>query len=441
MLMDRSSHWFSRIRRSFQRFVVSTSREEGSLVVAIAVIAILGMFGAAFATQSLGDLHYSSLIQEQAQARAQAEGGLNAALWQLDHLTPGKAASLVTNPQFSGGSSHPSPAASYSYTATFKGSYFSILSTGKSYGISYTLHARAEPETNFPFAIFGKDSLTLNGSASTTSITGILGTEGSLKCDGNGNYGDAQFMPKSSSASSDSESSSKNGGPGCNPEPLPTPYDPHQPVSSCQNSSSSGDVPSTPCLPSEYFLCPSSSSSNTGEQVITGAIMPGVYYCTGSVVFSGNVSVVNESTVNQGEAQIFIFPSGSQVPNLTFESAGKDNPIAINTQGSNPAQLQIYMAGNGSISIGRHTSSNNSSASASGSPSSSGKSSVVINAMLWAPDATMTINSPLSWSGSLIVGSFTMEGTPKLSVTYKAPLTPGPLVSWGLSDFYTVPQS
>jgi len=168
--------------------------------------------------------------------------------------------------------------------------------------------------------------------------------------------------------------------------------------------------------------------------------MPGVYYCTGDVVFSGSVSVVNEPSVNQGAAQFFIFPSGSTVPNLVFDSTA-----TVNASGSSADQLQIYMAGDGSVSIDGHGSSRSSSGSSSGSTnnttgSSNRSSSTVINAMLWAPDATMTVNSPLSWSGSLVLGSFTMEGTPRLSVTHEAPLAPGPLVSWGLRDFYAVPQ-
>src|SRR5579872_5030699 len=64
------------------------TREEGSLVVALAVVIVLSGLAAAITTRTLSALGNARLNQDQSSATAAADAGLTDALFALDQWTP-----------------------------------------------------------------------------------------------------------------------------------------------------------------------------------------------------------------------------------------------------------------------------------------------------------------------------------------------------------------
>lgn len=407
--------------------------EAGSLLAVIVLIAAIALLGLAFANRVFGDLQSSSYEKNHQAARAQAFAGLSDALFRMEQqganpqsfcvgpASLSTAVSMTCSPQ-----SVPSaPGAQYvaqlapnslsSYTVTVKGTVN---------GVSYGLTANADTVPIYQFGAFGLSSLTLNGtggnivatdasgdatycpSNSTNPCPAQLGSDGTITCHGTNSYGTGQVTF----------------GGGNNNCPVPVVgagnYLPLPPVPGCPGSI--GAIPPQPCLPAPpsgttYPNCPADASGN-----VNALLEPGIYECTGSKLNFTNVSVDYTSTANGGAVQIYLFPPTGQGDTINFTGPVNQWQDQANGVTGNPADLQVYAAGSGTIT-------------ATGA----------VDSILYAPGWDMTIDgsAKLTWTGSFIVNQFTMNGNPTLNVNYDNRVQVPALSTWKSSNVHSIPPA
>lgn len=388
-------------------------RDTGSLVVAVLLIAALSLLGIAFTARVFGDLQSAQYSQSLQAARGQAFAGMSDALFRIDQqglspvsfcVGPSSECTIQSVP-FAPGAQYVAQLVSGLNTT------YLVTSEGTSGSTHYAIQATVTRVTDYPFSAFAGSSLTLNGHGAATiqatnqygTPTGgpvYLGTDGTITCNGGGTDGTGQV---------------KYGG-GSNNCPAPIvgtgTYTPQPPSPTCPAPGAT--TPPTPCMPSGALPCPSDSSGN-----ITGTLEPGVYDCTGTNLnFNGPISVDYSSTANNGQVQIYYFPPSGSSPTLNM--TGPINTSETSTIVGNPADLQIYAAGSGTVN-------------AVGS----------INAILDAPGWGMTVNgsSTLVWTGGFAVNQFTMEGNPTLTINYDVRMSTLLQSNWQESNLTQVAPS
>ena len=390
----------SLIRAGSRRFRPTRKGGEGGqvLVAVIVLVAIVSLVGVSFARWVTNDLDNSGSVVDASQARALAMAGVDDARFRIDQQSsPG---TFCVGPSPCTVQSVPgAPGVRYTATYSSTSSAFTVLSEGVSQGRKYAVQETVTKSLgDFYYGIFGASSVTVKGNnksgdPSETDPSGNLmngpspvASDGSVSCNGGSTTGTEQDIYGSGS--------------GCaNTVTFPaTAYVPQLPVSSCPAPSVT--VPPTPCMPPSPQACPSGGT-------FAGILQPGVYDCTGSISFSGTVSVNYGSSMNGGKVQIFVFPV-SGVPttiDLSTATVNQYDNVAgtCNGQGSyqcgDPTALQVYSA----APVG------------SGSTISTGPD---FDGLLYAPGMDLTANGHLQWTGALVVNNFTMHGGPNLAFEY-----------------------
>lgn len=436
--------------------------EDGGLVVALAVIMVLTMLSAAVLVVSLSDVKSVGSQQNYSAALGQAQAGVSDALWRIDQ---GASATFCVGPsaQCSVKQVPAAPGAQYTATLTSPGQ-FTIRSQGIVAGVSHVVQETVTANPAYPFAIFGTSSIKLNGTKNSVSGAGI-GSDGSVQCDGQGNDGTEQVAYGNATLSSQC----------ANPHRLPnSTYAPPQPTVCATGQAWSNSAPCVPaalvpsspgCLVSgTYQDVPVSVSTSGTTATIPGSqngLQPGVYVCSGmtSVNFQSNNmgmpsnmpataadgdgdganGAANDFDADDG-VQIYLFPPAGGTTDLhLYETPGQS--IDINYYGSgsmpgsgstpptchsgnypgDPTKMRTYMAGDGTIDT------------------SSGSDTSCYAGLIYAPAAAMTTNS-LTVDGSIVVGSFTENGNPHLTVNYDQRM--GQLTApWSVADYTELPSS
>lgn len=435
--------------------------EDGGLIVALAVIMVLTIISAAVLVVALSDVRSVGSQQSYSAALGQADAGISDALWRIDQ---GASATFCVGPSSQCSVKQMPAAPGVQYTATLTGQdQFTIRSEGTVAGVKHVVQQTVSRTPAYPFAIFGSTSIKLNGTKNSVTGAGI-GSDGSVQCDGQGNDGTEQVAYGPSGTLSSQCA---------NPHHVPnTTYAPPAPTVCAPNESWSAAapcvpaalVPTTPgCLVSGTYQGVAVAVRTSGTAAtIPGSqtgLQPGVYVCSGmtSVDFQsnnmgmpagmpgtaadsdgdGSSGAANDFDADDG-VQIYLFPAAGGTTDLhLYETSGSS--IHINYFGSgtipspappschsgklpgDPTKMRIYMAGGGTIDT------------------SSGSDTSCYAGLIYAPAASMTTNS-ITVDGSIVVGSFTENGNPRLTVNYDQRMQQV-TSPWSVSDYSEPPPS
>lgn len=424
--------------------------EEGSLVVALLVLLVVLTLAVGVTARSLGDLHGVGTQQGYSAALAKANAGLSDAMWQLDqtrqyptHFCGGPGAGCVPIPGETG----------VQYGATLNDTdgdlaaepdqdldqYYTIDAQGTAAGHTVVVREKASyTGSPYQFAVFGKKSLTLNGTGKNLQFDGLLGSGGALTCNGGGSNGSGQVTFGSGSASGCTTPIAGRGR-----------FSPQDPVATCPAGTTSTAL--APCIPSSVIPLPCPSGGN-----FSGTYTAGVYLCTGNVTFSSQVNVagvtsdgdydVATAPAGGGQTapdfdaddgmQVFVIPPSGTSATLAL-AGSYDNFNSTDTSafecglsgGTNlyaqPAsQLQVYMAGAGTVDVG------------------AGSNTTCYSGLIYAPSSSLVVNGGnLYMNGSLIVSSMTVNGNPNLNLHHSKTLPNMAPPIWSVSDYRQVGAS
>lgn len=415
MSVRHSRRWGPRHRRG----------EEGSaLIVVVILMVVIVLFGTAFVARATGDLHNSTYVNNINAARAQALAGLSDALFRLDQQGTTNASFCVGNEPWCTVSPSVQDAPDDQYAAKLVNGSFTVESEATVHGRSYAVQASVVPVTIPDFGIFAGSNATFDGSASNVTIektassgaqTGLadVGSDGTVVCNGSGTYGQNQVTYDGGSSNCPGWENETNT------------YDPQQPVKGCP-APPVMNPPPIPCMGSTYLACP---AGNT----FTGTVSGGVYYCKGSVTFSGTVNLDS----SDDPVKIFLFPDSNGQSNInmagavvnqydnTPDSPGCDGNTTVLYDCGNPVDMQVYAAGSGTVNVGN------------------GSSGATFDGILYAPGLNLTANSgQVLWTGSLTVNQIVINGNPNFSLHYDVRMATVAQPTWQIQNFTSIaPQS
>ena len=161
--------------------MLKRSEEGATLVVAILVMLVLSGLSLALLTRTLSLLQSTRMAQDHQAALAEADAGLADALFRLDQF----------------GSRSPVPPAPSGERTTATGSYhyaseriddatYIVRSRGSVGRSAHAVSARVTRSARFPFAIFSRQTLTINGGVLWPAADGPLpiGSNGTTTCNG-----------------------------------------------------------------------------------------------------------------------------------------------------------------------------------------------------------------------------------------------------------------
>jgi hypothetical protein len=156
------------------------------LVIAILVMLVLSTLSLSLLTRTLSLLESTRMGQDYDAALAAADAGLADAMFKIDQF----------------GSTKPSPEGPSASGATDSGSYvyatekiddrtYIVRSRGSVGGAHHAISARVTRTTKFPFALFSRQNLTINGSIKWPAEEGPLpvGSNATTVCHGSANAG------------------------------------------------------------------------------------------------------------------------------------------------------------------------------------------------------------------------------------------------------------
>jgi hypothetical protein len=396
--------------------------ERGNMMVAVAVIMILGMLATAVTARTLSGQKSTRQGQDFSAALANADAGLSDALFRMDQLGKAPAATFCVGPA-SGCTVHSvSGASDVQYTARrVDDNTYTVLSKGLVNGQPHAIQATVTRAFNYPYAIFTKTTLTFNGN------TGNYGD--SLPCNGPVQTVDPTDTPvctpspdvatngqitcHGADSPAHQQDYYKGGGTNCENGYLKNgSYDPKDPVTSCP---AAPNVPPTPCVPSSVQPCPAVGG------VLPAAMLPGAYRCTQGDALGGTIKFPSSFVVGGGASTdnpVEIFLISTDGSNLNISIANDD----VNLHGD-PTTLRVYVAGAGSILEGN------------------GSHAGSFTGIMYAPSADATGNAcKADWRGSIVVNTFTCNGGPHLQVWYDTRIQSLVQSSWSVSDYTEIPS-
>jgi hypothetical protein len=243
-----------------------------------------------------------------------------------------------------------------------------------------------------------------------------VGSDGTITCHGSGSDGGNQVTYDGGNSNCPNWLNESNS------------YTPQQPWPTCPAPVSTVPPP-TPCMPtspSSILASPACPASGT----FTGTIEPGVYDCTGSIIFSGTVNVDYTSSTNGGKVQIFLWPnsSGQSSINMSGATVNQYDTTAGTCDGAgsyqcgDPTAMQVYAGGSGSVSVGN------------------GSNAATFDGSLYAPGMSMTVNGgQLLWIGNITMNQLVVHGNPNFSVHYDARSSAVDPPVWQVQNFTVIP--
>jgi hypothetical protein len=353
----------------------SRRSEQGSIVVAMAVLMILGMLSVATATRSIANAGSVRRAQDYDSARAAADSGMSDGLYRIDQV---QTASFTQSGHAGAGT--------WSYTAmpSANRNTWTVTSYGTVNGIKHGIAATIRRQSAYPYAIFTQQDLTLGGTNITShnSITGAtdthdaaIGSNWAINISGNGG-GDEQDY-----------------------------FTPYGECSNCGTNGKQMDGPrviADPTQPSSGQSCPSGGAFNGNIDGQAGK----TFLCNQDVSF-GTVTVVSPPV------QIYV-GAGYQV-----DMSNASINVGVT---SNAKDFILLKAGNGNFTgfNGSH------------SPSVTG----VIYAP--SSDITVN-GGQMTMNGSMTLNKFTCNGLPNLALSYDDSLTTvAGSSSWKVSGWHEI---
>jgi hypothetical protein len=399
--------------------------ERGSIVVAVLVMLILMLLALGTLTRTLGALSHAAKTENYNGALGVADAGLSDALFRIDQQTSSSYSFCVgSDPSCNlsslssvSGAQYRALVPDYPNTAVQDPNEFVVQSEGILKGVPHAIQATIVRDEAAQFAAFAVTSITLNGHGSNASISdGPIGSDGSITCNGGGNDGTDQQVF----------------GGGSNNCPIPiAPPGSYQPQAPAQTCPASGFSFMAPCVPSGATMqaCPA------GNTFVTGTYNPGVYECLGDVSFSGaTVTVAAGASDGDGDEGVTSSDDGDPDDGMqvfVFPTAGDPSPtISLSNADINPTEpsidFRLYVAGGSSTTI----------------DPGNGSSAVSATGLLWAPTASLTVNGgQMTWTGSIVVNTLTVNGNPNLAITYDTALQDLLQQDWRVNDYTEIPAA
>ncbi|MDQ1413986.1 MAG: hypothetical protein QOE07_2574 [Acidimicrobiaceae bacterium] len=378
--------------------------ERGSIIIAVEVIMVITLISIAVVARTLSALASVHLDEDFSASLAQADAGLSDALFRIDQFGANDIASFCVGPH---PSCYPSavpvaPAASYKAVRVDSNS-FTVTAIGVVNNRPHAIRATVVRTALYPFAIFGNGDVTFNGNGSGTIRATLpdgstdpnrfadAGSNNTVTCHSGANEGDEQV-------------SYKNSWNGCPTQVAGVgTYVPKDPVVSASCPVFNTNLPPVPCMPASFKPCPSGN-------VFSGSIS-GTYYCTGSVTFSsaGPITV-------SAPFRLYLIPTSGNA-NVDFTST------TINDKGD-PRDFSVYLAGAGTVDMGN------------------GAHNATITGTVWAPSANITSNGcKMDLTGALVIGTYTCNGGPNLTVNYDSRLQTLTSQNWAVKNYTEIPSN
>lgn len=360
--------------------------EQGSIAVAMAVILILTGLTVAVLSRTIHGIKSTRQGQDFNAALAHADAGVSDALFRIDQMGIGISTIPATEGQLNGDT--------FRYTATMVDDQtFLITALGRVNGRPHGVQATAVRQLRYPFAIFGVNGLTFNGNGANTIRATLpdgsidpnrqarVGSNHAIVVNSGQGAGDGQIYYTDQGSCSGCPAGAVAQGPYDTPDPV---------------------VPST----ASPGGCPGTNGT------VTGTLAAGTYICSQDVTFSGVVTLSGPVVIYMQNPS-----TGNQTSDLNLSGA------TVNSGGS-PTDLQIFKVGSGEVDPGN------------------GSQAVDFTGIVYAPGADMTVNGgQLTWTGSITLNTFTVNGTPNLNFNYDQRLLALVLQDWKVQDYTEIPSS
>ena len=369
--------------------------EGGALIISVIVMMVLTTLTVALMARTLSVMTFVREGQDFDAALAAADAGLSDAVYRIENGETTSWESVSTD-----------PTKRYRYYAdrvTAAGAppnEFIVSSKGRVGVSTHSIEAKVTRTALFPFALFGYQSLRIDGSTSGGADFDfyVVGSVGS-----NVNVGSNGMVTCSGPSAANLRFQSSAGFSGC-PASQWTKLDPAQ-----------GRLDLEP-PPSPNVACPATGlftgfvDGNGGQP----------YVCRQNVSFTGLVNVIN------GPLKIYV------LNDLT--AGGVPDPDACNTlsidgavinAGSPARNVQLFKDDDCALDVGTGNTVDQ----------------LTFSGVLYAPDSTLTINGGKWFTGSIMVGQVTVNGAPNLIVGYDSDLQTYYGPEWRVSRYGEVPSS
>ena len=356
-----------------------TRDEDGSMVIAMSVLLIITNLSLGVLARTLVAMHSVRIAQSYSAALAVADAGLSDALFKLDQ-----------NPTATFAATGPSGNGTFSYVATHvTDTQYTVQSKGVVEGSTHAIQATVTRQSQFPFALFGRQALTFNGNGaldiySYVTIGGAhtnqahVGSNTAITVHSGAGAGDFQDYYRPATCT------------GC---PHPVAHD-------------DGAYPLPP------IVIP---TSNTQACPIGGVFALTVnggggtpFVCNTDVRINGLLAVTNPP--------FKLYVTADHALDLTG---------ALINNGGSAANALLYKAGTGNLTVGNGNS----------------VADVTFSGVLYAPDSSLTVNGGKQFQGSLVVNQLTVNGAPNFVVGYDASLANILSTDWRVSRYIEVPSS
>lgn len=405
--------------------LTSRREDDGSIVVAMTVIMLLGAL--AMVVLARVDSGQASARQsyEQSAAMGPADAGVADVLVQLDQLEEGE---LPPSPFCVGsaacGAGKLSLAASPStaYVATYDPveDTVTVRSRGEVNGQRAGVEAVIRRGKLYRFAIFGVNSLRFNGNSGGQIVTvdangaqiaspdANAGSNGSIECKGASGGGENNVGDSVGDACD-------------NPDILePGTFSPQPPVAQADCSTVPENVPPTPCYPGNPSIeaCPAD-----GSGLLPAVLQPGKYLCNRMVKFrEGNTTINTSSATNGGVVQLFVMPPAGTPVAVDLKNANV-NVTSTGADGD-PTDLRVYVKGSGEVTPGP------------------GNNAGRFVGIMYAPESNMTSNGcKVVWRGAITFASVECNGGPNLTVLYDARVAALTDDNWTVKNYRPAPST
>ena len=378
--------------------------ERGSLIIAMGVIMILLMLSAVVLARTISSMASVRQDQDFSAALAQADAGLSDSLFRIDQFATNDITSFCVGADIK---CYPmtvpgAPVAQYR-AIKVNSDTMTVTALGIVNRRPHAIQATVSRSPRYPFAIFGNGDVTFNGNGSGTIQATLpdgsldpnrladTASNNTVTCHSGGQEGDQQV-------------SYKNSWNGC---PTPTPgvgtYLPKDPVVASSCPSPNTNAPPVPCVPvTGVSACPVNG--------VFATVVTGTYYCTGDVTFAsaGPITVI-------GSFQLFVIPTQGTA-NVGFAGT------TINS-GGDPRNFVVHVAGAGTVDMGN------------------GAHNATITGVIDAPSAQITSNGcKMDLTGALVIGTFTCNGGPNLTVHYDSRLQTLTSQDWTVRNYSEIPS-
>jgi hypothetical protein len=256
--------------------------EQGSLMIAMAVVLVLTGLAVAVLARTLSALNVTRQDQNGAAALAAARAGLSDALFALDQISPDAAPAA----QIPGGvaqSGSIGPSGVFEWRAVEVGgdpNTYGLTSIGTVGGISRTVTEVATRGPRYPFALFADNGIFFNNASaadySNTAPNGIYAETGGAR--------DAGAPPRQAIIGSNRAIVLADGKGGGDEQVALSP------AGSCSGCGNPVNRPGPFRTPDP--VVPAGTQSCPGNGTVNGAVISaGVYLCTGDLTLTGAVSV------------------------------------------------------------------------------------------------------------------------------------------------------